>query len=152
MRVLINFLLRNSKTTIASIIVIVMVSFLSYTYMKIQSLENTVSARNQRVEYLETEYRQLKDRSDAIEEDFNEFVIQVRSDLNRQRKSNAIVRNVNEDYQEKIQRLENEFVYDEQGNLRDWDDIIDRKSSILEDIINQRTGELGNEFENINNR
>lgn len=152
MRVLINFLLRNSKTAIASIIVIVMVSFLSYTYMKIQSLENTVSARNQRVEYLETEYRQLKDRSDAIEEDFNEFVIKVRSDLNRQRESNAIVRSVNEDYQEKIQRLENEFVYDEQGNLRDWDAIIDRKSSILEDIINQRTGELGNEFENINNR
>lgn len=105
MRVLINFLLRNSKTAIASIIVIVMVSFLSYTYMKIQSLENTVSARNQRVEYLETEYRQLKDRSDAIEEDFNEFVIKVRSDLNRQRESNAIVRSVNEDYQEKFNDL-----------------------------------------------
>lgn len=129
--------------------VIALVGFIGYGVLKIQSLEATIEAREQRIEVVENRYEQLTQRYDIIHDDFRAFVTQVQQDLNEQRLLNSDVRNINDMYRRRVDELERTFLYDEHGNLRNWDDIIDNNSSMLQQIINEKTRGIGREFEEI---
>jgi len=131
---------------IASIALVVIIG---YGVLKIQGLEATIEAREQRIELVETEYNQLNKKFNAIDQDFRDFVTQVQRDLNEQKLLNSDVRNLNREYRQRVDDLERTFMYDEEGNLRNWDDIIDNNSSTLQQLINEKTRGIGREFEEI---
>lgn len=131
------------------IAVAAIVATIGYGIMRIQALDATLEAREQRIEYVEAQYQGLSDKYTAIEQDFTTFVLQVQHDLAEQKRLNADVRQVNTQYRQRVIDLEQTFLYDESGNLRNWDDIIDDRSEELERIINERTRGIGNEFEKI---
>lgn len=122
---------------------------IGYGIMRIQALDATLDAREQRIEYVEAQYQGLSEKYTAIEQDFTDFVLQVQNDLAEQKRLNANVRQVNNQYRQRVLDLEQTFLYDESGNLRNWNDIIDDRSEELERIINERTRGIGNEFEKI---
>lgn len=131
---------------IASIALVVIIG---YGVLKIQGLEATIDAREQRIEMLETEYTKLNRKFNTIDQDFRDFVTQVQQDLNEQRLLNSDVRNLNREYRQRVDDLERTFMYDGEGNLRNWDDIIDNNSSTLQQLINEKTRGIGREFEEI---
>ena len=122
---------------------------IGYGVLKIQGLEATIDAREQRIEMLETEYTKLNRKFNTIDQDFRDFVTQVQQDLNEQRLLNSDVRNLNREYRQRVDDLERTFMYDGEGNLRNWDDIIDNNSSTLQQLINEKTRGIGREFEEI---
>lgn len=128
---------------------IALVVIIGYGVLKIQALEATIEAREQRIEKVETEYKQLNQKFNAIDQDFRNFVTQVQRDLNEQKLLNSNVRNLNREYRQRVDELERTFMYDEEGNLRNWDDIIDNNSSTLQQLINEKTRGIGREFEEI---
>lgn len=128
---------------------IALVVIIGYGVLKIQALEATIEAREQRIEMVETEYNQLNQKFNAIDQDFRDFVTQVQQDLNEQKLLNSDVRNLNREYRQRVDDLERTFMYDEEGNLRNWDDIIDNNSSTLQQLINEKTRGIGREFEEI---
>ena len=117
---------------IASIALVVIIG---YGVLKIQGLEATIDACEQRIEMLETEYTKLNRKFNTIDQDFRDFVTQVQQDLNEQRLLNSDVRNLNREYRQRVDDLERTFMYDGEGNLRNWDDIIDNNSSTLQQLI-----------------
>jgi len=131
---------------------IALVVIIGYGVLKIQGLEATIDAREQRIEMLETEYTKLNRKFNTIDQDFRDFVTQVQQDLNEQRLLNSDVRNLNREYRQRVDDLERTFMYDGEGNLRNWDDIIDNNSSTLQQLINEKTRGIGREFEEISSR
>lgn len=149
MGMILNLLRGRMGWILIGIIGVSAIAFMSYSHMKIQTLEATVEARNQRVEFVESQYEQLSSNYGSLEEDFTTFAKKVNSNLREQRERNREVREVNSDYNQKIEDLEQKFLYDSNGRRRDWDKIIDTKSGLLQNIINKQLEGLGDEFENI---
>ena len=128
---------------------IALIAVIGYGILKIQTLESTIEARDQRIETVENQYSTLNTRYNNLDSDFRDFVIQVERDLNEQRLLNSDIRNINSEYRQRVIDLERSFMYDDEGNLRNWDDIIDNRSSTLQQLINERTRGLSREFEEI---
>lgn len=149
MKTIINLLLNNKKVLFGGLSIIVIFAVISYGVLKIQALNATVEAREQRIENVEERYNNLNSQYDMLSNDFQEFVTQVQEDLAEQRELNRAVRTVNQEYRQRVLDLENTFLYDSNGNPRDWDNIFDENPSALEQIINERTRGLRDEFENI---
>lgn len=139
----------TKKIWTMGIAAIALVSAMGYGILRIQALDATISAREQRIEMVEMQYEQLYSQYDTMERDFREFAVAIQEDLNEQRLRNREIQNTNTEYLQRVTDLERTFMYDSDGNLRDWDDIIDNRSSALQQIINERTRGMGREFEEI---
>lgn len=139
----------RGKMIAIGIAVAALIGTLLYGYMKIQSLESTVDARDQRIELIESQYVSLRNQYLSLENDFTEFARQVNDDLEEQRMINQSIRNVNNEYRQRVNDLEESFMYDSDGNRRDWDEIFDERAEALEDIINENTRELRDDFKEV---
>lgn len=132
----------------SSIAGVALVGTLFYGHMKIDNLESTVELRQQRIDYVENEYESLRSQYSTLETDFKDFIIRVQNDMDKQEAIVSDIRATNNEYRQRVLDLEQRFMFNDEGERRDWDSIFDDNIRELEDVINQNTEDLKNEFEN----
>lgn len=139
----------KGKLIVGGLAIITIVGLIGYGVMKIQILNSNLENREQEIEQLTEETETLNRRYDSLEQDFNDFALKVNRDLERQRSINAEIREVNNEYKQRVTELEDSFNFDEDGNPRDWEEIFNEQADALEEIVNERTRGIRDEFDEI---
>lgn len=120
-----------------------------YGYIKIQSLESSLEVSQAQLDRVTSHYEVLLDRYNTLGDEFESFVSSVTHDLHDQRSANQRIRDLNQQYADELEELRNTFERNAQGNRRDSDAMIDRRPTHLEQIINDATRGMRDEFKTI---
>lgn len=122
----------------------IIVSIMVVGYMRIDNLTIRLDNEKQRSE-------QLEEKVTQIAKSYNEFSMQVSRDIADQKNITSVIKEGQEKNKKELEQLRDTFNYSADGSIRDIEEIIEKKPTLLQRRINDATKVVGQEIQQISN-